>query len=139
MWTNVIPRRWGKLSGPRVCAAMILVSLAVQAQAPKPPKAAASPESASVLILVNDDVAPSPGTGRKGASVWVGEYYAEKRGIPAGNILHLSIPCQDGALAWDCWHISWEVFDTSIRRPLLKALNSRGASNPIHYIVPVWG
>jgi len=123
---------------------MILVSLAARAQAPntpapKPPKVAISPQAASVLILVNDDVPPSPGTGRKGASVWVGEYYAGKRGIPAGNILHLSIPCQDGALAWDCWHVSWEVFDASIRRPLLKALTARGTSSSIRYIVPVWG
>jgi uncharacterized protein (TIGR03790 family) len=122
----------------------ILVCLAAQAQTPngappKPPKAAASPEAASVLILVNDETPPSPGTGRKGASVWVGEYYAAKRGIPVGNIVHLSIPCNDGALAWDSWHLTWASFDTSIRQPVLKALKSRGASNPIRYIVPVFG
>jgi len=107
--------------------------------APKPPKIAESPLSASVLILVNDEIPPAPGTGRKGASEWVGEYYAAKRGIPAGNIVHLNIPCPDGALHWNCWHLSWQDFNATLRQPLLKALNSRGASNPIRYIVPVWG
>ncbi len=120
-------------------AGTILVCLLAQAQDPKPPKTAASPEAASVLILVNDEVASAPGTGKKGASVWVGEYYAAKRGIPAGNIVHLNIPANDGPLAWDSWHMSWEGFNTSIRQPVLKALKSRGASNPIRYIVPVFG
>lgn len=123
---------------------VILTCLLAQAQTPnsavpKPPKTAASPEAASVLILVNDETPSSPGTGKKGASVWVGEFYAAKRGIPASNILHLSIPSNDGPLDWDSWHITWERFDTLIRQPLLKALNSRGSSNPIRYIVPVFG
>src|SRR5438045_4201397 len=93
----------------------ILICLLAQSQtpgdtAPKPPKTAASPEAESVLILVNDETPSSPGTGRTGASVWVGEYYAGKRGIPASNILHLRLPCGDGPLHWDCWHISWEDF-----------------------------
>ena len=128
-----------------LAAAAIVFCLAAQAQttaqlqAPKPPKTAASPLAASVLILVNDEIFPSPGTGRKGASEWVGEYYAGKRGIPASNIVHLSIPCPDGALHWDCWHISWDNFNTMIRQPLLKALKSKDPSNSIRYIVPVWG
>jgi uncharacterized protein (TIGR03790 family) len=128
----------------RSIAATTLVCFLARAQTPnspalKPPKTAASAEAASVLILVNAEIPPSPGTGRKGASEWVGEYYAAKRGIPAGNILHLNIPCPDGALHWNCWHLSWADFNTMIREPLLKALNARGASNPIRYIVPVWG
>src|SRR5437868_6405689 len=117
----------------------MMVCLLAQGQTQKPPKTATTAVAASVLILVNDEIPSSPGTGRKGASVWVGESYAAKRGIPAGNIVHLSIPCPDGALHWDCWHISWANFNTLIRQPLLKALNSRGVSNPIRYIVPVWG
>ena len=122
-----------------LAAGAILTCWLAQAQTPRPPKTAASPLAASVLILVNDEIPPAPGTGRKGASDWVGEVYAEKRGIPSGNILHLSIPCADGALHWDCWHVSWADFDALIRRPVLKALTARGASNSIRYIVPVWG
>src|SRR5262245_41148609 len=64
-----------------------------------------------VLILVNDSVPPEAGTGRKGASLFVGEHYADRRGIPRSNILHLTIPlacCDNDPRAWDSWNVSWE-------------------------------
>lgn len=120
--------------------AMLLLALIAQGQQkPGPRQQASSAEAASVLILVNDTVPPAEGAGARGASVWVGEGYARKRGIPAANILHLRIPNTEGVLNWDSWHISWEKFDVHMRQPILKALNSRAAANPVHYIVPVWG
>src|SRR5262245_7454615 len=97
--------------------ALLVFTFGAAAQSLKPPKQAASPEAASVLILVNDEVLPEKGTGRKSASIWVGESYAAKRGIPESNILHLRIPGTGDPLAWDAWHISWDNFDTYIRKP----------------------
>jgi uncharacterized protein (TIGR03790 family) len=116
---------------------LLLVALAAFAQRPRPPKQASSVETASVLIVVNDAVPPFEGTGRVGASLWVGQSYAAKRGIPAANIVHLSIPNTEGVLNWDSWHINWQRFDEGIRKPLLKALAAR--KDQPHYIVPVWG
>src|SRR6266851_9547686 len=54
--------------------------------------AAVHPEAGKVLVLVNDVAPPEPGTDGKGVSVFVGEHYAQQRGVPAGQILHLNIP-----------------------------------------------
>lgn len=103
---------------------------------PVPPKQATSPEAASVLILVNEAVPAAEGTAGMGASVWVGTSYAEKRGIPASNILHLNIPNTANPLAWDSRRIPWERFDSAVRQPVLERLND---ADEIHYIVPVFG
>ena len=66
-----------------LAAALACLTFAAEAQKLKPPKQAASAEAASVLILVNDAAPAAEGTGRTNASVWVGESYAAKRGIPA--------------------------------------------------------
>ena len=103
---------------------------------------AATPDASRVLILVNDEVPPSAGTGRKGASVYAGEYYAEKRGVPKEHILHLRIPlacCQHDPLAWDSWHIRWDRFDETIRKPLLKYLSAHRLTGEIDYIVSAFG
>jgi uncharacterized protein (TIGR03790 family) len=104
--------------------------------------AATSPEAASVLVLVNDAALPEPGTGTKGASVWVGEYYGQQRGVPDSQIVHLNIPlacCESNPRAWDSWNISWTKFDTTIRQPLKQFLASRGLTNKINYIVTTYG
>ena len=75
--------------------------------------AAAHPEASTVLILVNDAVPPQAGTGAKGASVFVGEYYAEQRGVPASQILHLNIPlgcCAADPTDWDSWKLGLAEF-----------------------------
>src|SRR5262245_59840402 len=99
-------------------------------------------DPSTVLILVNDLVAPEAGTGTTGASVYVGEYYASRRGIPASNIVHLSIPlacCANDPREWDSWNISWEAFVGYIRTPVKNFLESRGLTNKIKYIVPTYG
>ena len=104
--------------------------------------AAAHPEAAAVLILVNDAVPPQPGTGTKGASVFVGEYYAQQRGVPANQILHLNVPlgcCANEPIDWDSWNSDWQKFDTTIRQPVRKFLADNKLTNQINYIVPVYG
>ena len=108
------------------------------------PKAKPAPEgvfaeAASVLILVNDAVPPAKGTGRKGASVWVGEYYAAKRGIPAGNIVHLNVPNSEDPLAWDSYFVDWARMEQNILSPVRRFLQSHNLAGRIHYIVPVFG
>src|SRR5260370_26251635 len=79
--------------------------------------AAVSPEAATVLILVNDAVPKAAGTGGKGASVWVGETYAKRRGVPFTQILHLNIPlgcCDNNPLDWDSWDGGWEQSEITI-------------------------
>src|SRR5689334_24400801 len=110
---------------------LVLFLALATAQETKPPKTAGSAQAASVLILVNDEVPPAKGTGRTGASVWVGRSYAAKRGIPEKNIVHLQIPNTEGVYDWDSWHIRWETYDTYIRRPVLKALAAHASSGPI--------
>src|SRR6266478_9647844 len=48
-----------------------------------------TPLAERVLVLVNDRMPKEGGTGSMGASIFVGQYYAGKRNIPAANILHL--------------------------------------------------
>ena len=96
----------------------------------------------TVLILVNDLVPPETGTGSTGASVYVGQYYAARRGIPLSNIVHLSVRlacCDNDPKAWDSWNIDWQTFDTSIRTPLKSFLESNGLTTTIKYIVPTYG
>jgi uncharacterized protein (TIGR03790 family) len=102
----------------------------------------AAPEADTVLILVNKAVPKAAGTGGKGASVWVGESYARRRGVPFTQILHLDIPlgcCDDNPLEWASWNIDWATFDSTIRRPVKKFLASKGLTNKIHYIVTTYG
>jgi uncharacterized protein (TIGR03790 family) len=96
----------------------------------------------TVLILVNDLVPPEAGTGSTGASIYVGEYYATRRGIPFSNIVHLSIPlacCDSDPKQWDSWNVGWDKFETYIRTPVKSFLESRGLKNTIKYIVPTYG
>ncbi len=98
-------------------------------------------DPSSVLILVNDDAMPEPGTGRKGASLYVGEYYASKRGIPKKNILklHIKLCCDDDLANSGNSEITWARFEEEIRQPVMKFLDKRGLRDDIHYIVPVYG
>jgi uncharacterized protein (TIGR03790 family) len=110
---------------------------------PAPPVGAEpSDDPGSVLILVNDLVPSEAGTGRKGASVFVGEYYAQKRGIPRENIVHLSVPlacCENNPRAWDSWNVSWSVFVEDIRTPIKRFLERKNLRDRIRYIVPTYG
>lgn len=93
----------------------------------------AHPEAATVLIVVNDAVSDS---------TEVGEYYATRRGIPFGNIVHITaraVSCSFGTDQWDCWHISATDFDTDIRQPIKDFMTAHSLTSTIRYIVPVWG
>jgi uncharacterized protein (TIGR03790 family) len=92
-----------------------------------------------VLILVNDAVAPAAGTGGKGASVWVGEHYAKRRGVPASRIVHLEVPNTADPLAWDSWFLNWQRMEANILEPVRQFLRSRNLTEKIHYLVPVYG
>lgn len=91
------------------------------------------PLAERVLILVNDSMPSEAGTGKTGASVFVGEYYAEKRGIPKANILHVKTSTEES--------ISYDDYKSEIEKPLKKFLEAnRGAmKRQILYIVPVYG
>src|ERR1700704_5690363 len=99
-------------------------------------------DPSTVLILVNDLVPPETGTGSTGASIYVGEYYATRRGIPFSNIVHLSVPlacCNSDPRHWDSWNVNWERFETYVRTPVRSFLESNGLTNKIKYIVPTYG
>jgi uncharacterized protein (TIGR03790 family) len=66
---------------------------------------AADPDAASVVILVNMD---------DRESVAIGNYYAEARGIPEGNIIALAMPTEET--------ISLRQFVDEVSNPLLNAL-----------------
>jgi uncharacterized protein (TIGR03790 family) len=77
-----------------------------------------------VLVLVNERVKES---------VEVGRYYAEKRGIPAGQILRLKTNTDEV--------MPMEEYRDQIEAPLKKFLDANGGAmkRKILYIVPVYG
>lgn len=91
------------------------------------------PQAERVLILVNDAMKPEPGTGAIGASVFVGEYYAGKRGIPKGNILHLTTATAEA--------VSYSDYVNQIEKPVKAFLeaNDGAKKQQILYIVPTYG
>ncbi len=60
-------------------------------------------------------------------SIALGNYYAERRQIPAENILRIT---------WAGGNTTWDgtQFQTNLLQPLLAAISSRGLSNQIHYV-----
>lgn len=86
-----------------------------------------------VLVLVNDAMPAETGTGGIGASVYVGTHYATARGIPVGNILHLTT---DTNQLTTIGH-----YQSQVETPLLAALNANGGllKHQILYIVPCYG
>ena len=86
-----------------------------------------------VLILVNDSTPRESGTGSQGASVFVGEYYAQKRGIPPQQILHLRIQPSES--------ITGAEYQDAIQRPVRKYLDANDGAmrRRILYIVPTYG
>jgi uncharacterized protein (TIGR03790 family) len=104
--------------------------------------ASAADDPDRILILVNDAVPPESGTGGKGASIYVGEHYADRRGIPRSNIVHLTIPlacCENDPRAWDSWNITWERFEQHVRTPLRRFLEKRNLTDRILYLVSTYG
>ena len=102
---------------------------------------AATEDPSTVLILVNDQAPPEAGTGSVGASVYVGQYYAQQRGIPAQNIVHLNIPLGSppNTQFYDSEIVPFSVFDATIRQPVKAFLENNALKNRIKYIVPTYG
>ena len=91
------------------------------------------PQAGRVLILVNDAMKPEAGTGATGASVFVGEYYAGKRGIPKANILHLTTATAEA--------VSYADYVNQIEKPVKAFLEAKGGAmkQQTLYIVPTYG
>ena len=91
------------------------------------------PQASRVLILVNDAMKPETGSGTTGASVFVGEYYAGKRGIPKANILHLTTVTDES--------IPYPDYVSQIEKPVKAFLEANGGAmkRQILYIVPTYG
>ena len=84
-----------------------------------------------VLVLVNRE---SP------ISVAIGNTYAERRGIPARNILELSIPLVDANLTHpDDAAISRTDYETLIRDPVARFLERTGRANEVTTLVTTLG
>jgi len=93
--------------------------------------ACAAERHPEVLVVVN---------GASPISVAIGERYAAKRGIPAENVVALTIPMLDPSLP-DASHetVLREDFDEKVRRPLEALLVERGAVDTIEIIVTTKG
>jgi uncharacterized protein (TIGR03790 family) len=98
-------------------------------------------DPASVLIVVNDNTPPEPGTGAMPAGQYVAGHYAAARGIPSGNVVHVRTnpACLDTPSAWDCWNIRWADFVTNLREPIRAFLGATNLTRKITYIVPTYG
>src|SRR5581483_7619527 len=81
----------------------------------------------------NDSMPAEAGTNGAGASVFVGQYYAKKRGIPASHIVHLQTTTDE-------W-ISSDDYQAQIETPVRRLLDASGGAlrKSILYIVPVYG
>jgi len=103
-------------------------------------------DPASVLVIVQDNTGPEAGTGRKNASQYVADYYIQKRGIPAGNVVHIATHidncggpgCRAGNVPHsDSTNINIAQAQPQIFTPVLAKLKALGGK--IKYIVPVYG
>jgi len=93
--------------------------------------ACAAERHPEVLVVVND---ASP------ISVAIGKHYAATRGIPADNVVALTIPISDPTLADDSHEtVSRETFDEKLRRPLERILTERQLADRIEIIVTTKG
>jgi len=83
-----------------------------------------SPLAPRVLVLVNDNA---------GDGVAVGQYYANKRGIPPGNVIHVKTSTDES--------MAYSDYQSQIDAPVRKFLEANGGAmrHQILYIVPVYG
>jgi uncharacterized protein (TIGR03790 family) len=81
-------------------------------------RSAAAQSADNVLLVINDTNAASPR---------IGEYYQQKRGIPAGNVVHLK--------AADTDVVSRAAYAAGIEAPIAAALSKGSLQDRIFYIV----
>jgi uncharacterized protein (TIGR03437 family) len=86
-----------------------------------------------VLVLVNDAMPAESGTNGQNASVFIGQYYAQQRGIPAANILHLNTATSE--------FVAGDAYQSSIAAPVQAFLdaNNGAMKHKILFIVPTYG
>ncbi|HYT76639.1 MAG TPA: TIGR03790 family protein, partial [Vicinamibacterales bacterium] len=96
----------------------ILVPVLVLATLVGAARPAAAQSAENVLVVVND---------ASEASRRVADYYAQKRTIPAANVVHLKAPTTD--------EISRAVFLAKIEGPIAAALSKHSLQDRIFYIV----
>ncbi len=115
------------------CGATLLLSLLYPAYAAK------HADNSDVLIIVNENTPPEDGTGGKGASRYVGEYYAAMRGIPAANIVSIRTGASSDPRSWSGWTVSWQAYVTEIQQPIRQYMQLTGLAGKVKYIVPTYG
>jgi uncharacterized protein (TIGR03790 family) len=113
------------------CPAVIGLALAPWLIAAAPAQTLSLAER--VVVLVNDRMPAEAGTGSKGAGIFVGNYYAGKRGIPVRNVVHVHTATDEA--------ISYADYQEQIEAPLRKFLDANNSvmRRKILYIVPVYG
>jgi len=99
----------------KTLATIAFVGLAVQTLWP----ARAYAQSAENVALVINDASP--------ASQQIGEYYAQKRGVPATNVIHIQAPTAD--------EIAPSEFAAKIEGPIANALVKSDLQDRVLYIV----
>ncbi|RIL03031.1 MAG: hypothetical protein DCC71_15825 [Proteobacteria bacterium] len=89
---------------------------------------ARKPLRPEVLIVVN---------GASPLSVAIGDYYRQRRNVPAANVVTLNVPLADPNLGNSVQEtvVSQATFDAQIRTPIQNFLVSNGLVDQIQYIV----
>ncbi|HVH07594.1 MAG TPA: TIGR03790 family protein [Myxococcota bacterium] len=110
----------------RTCSrALLAVWIGASAAHAEPPAAPAAETHPEVLIVVNEADAMSR---------VIGETYRAARGIPAENVVRLTIP---GGMPRH--QVTRDVFDASVRAPIERYLEEHGAKDRIEVIVTTKG
>lgn len=111
-----------------VRAAVLLAAAVLAPLGTRAPAEVAAPAHPEVLIVVN---------GASPVSVAIGNYYREKRNVPASNLVTLQIPLADAALGNSVQEMiaSRAAFDAQIRAPLESFLQQNRRADSIEMIV----
>jgi uncharacterized protein (TIGR03790 family) len=108
---------------PAAAAVLALAALLASGVCGSRPRAS-HPE---ILIVVN---------GQSPMSVAIGEYYRQRRNVPAANVVTLNVPIVDPNLGNNPQQtITHASFETNIRTPIQTFLTTNGLVDQIEYIV----
>jgi uncharacterized protein (TIGR03790 family) len=106
----------------------VLASLACGSADAPAPSATSHPE---VLIVVN---------GESPVSLAIGRYYAERRGVPAENLLALAIPLPDASLVTPSHESTTpQAYQRDVEAPVAAWLTGSGRGDAIRVIVTAMG
>jgi uncharacterized protein (TIGR03790 family) len=108
-----------KISNTQIPLAVVYLALALADAQPSGPAPGEPPgQAARVLVVVNDASATSR---------TIGQYYAQRRNIPAKNICHIQTPARE--------EIERGVYDREVAAPILTCLQKQGLVESVYYIV----